>query len=119
MQLEYGDDGLDPVAMEAGEGRPLDLPRCLALVRATTPRGVSSAAAAPPPPPAPLLPQNAAEDGARTIFAQSPFASRWHQDHVFLFKPPTLSRRIQGGCQGTGHVAECDTLHRLVAGRLS
>ena len=66
VQLEYGDDGLDPVAMEAGEGRPLDLPRSLALVRATTPRAAGGnapvAAAAVPAPP---LPENAGEEGAR------------------------------------------------------
>ena len=35
MQLTYGDDGMDPVAMEGGEGKPLDLPRLLSKVRTT------------------------------------------------------------------------------------
>lgn len=50
VQLSYGDDGLDPVAMEAGEGKPLNLARSLSVVHATTPRP-------------PRCPENAAEDG--------------------------------------------------------
>lgn len=39
VQLTYGDDGLDPLLMEGdGQGRPLHLPRCLAVLRATHPR---------------------------------------------------------------------------------
>ncbi len=39
VQLTYGDDGLDPLLMEGdGKGRPLHLPRCLAVLRATHPR---------------------------------------------------------------------------------
>ena len=34
IQLVYGDDSLDPVEMEAPEGRPLDLPALLDDVRA-------------------------------------------------------------------------------------
>ncbi len=51
MQLSYGDDGLDPVAMEAEEGKPLNLARSLSMVHATTPRPLR-------------CPENAAEDGA-------------------------------------------------------
>lgn len=50
MQLTYGDDGLDPVAMEAQEGKPVDLARSLSVVHATTPRQ-------------PWLPENAMEEG--------------------------------------------------------
>ncbi|EIE19808.1 beta and beta-prime subunits of DNA dependent RNA-polymerase [Coccomyxa subellipsoidea C-169] len=49
VQLTYGDDGLDPVAMEAQEGKPVDLTRSLSVVHATTPRR-------------PQLPENAMED---------------------------------------------------------
>ena len=51
VQLTYGDDGLDPVAMEAQEGKPVDLARSLSVVHATTPRP-------------PRLPENAIEEGA-------------------------------------------------------
>jgi hypothetical protein len=43
VQLSYGDDSLDPVAMEAEEGKPIDLARSLSMVHATTPRCPDSA----------------------------------------------------------------------------
>lgn len=39
MQLEYGDDGRDPLAMEGSEGQPLDFERRLSHLRATTAPG--------------------------------------------------------------------------------
>lgn len=36
MQFSYGDDSLDPVLMEGKEATPLDLPRTLKLIKATT-----------------------------------------------------------------------------------
>jgi len=50
VQLTYGEDGLDPVAMEAAEGKPINLARSLSVVHATTPRPAS-------------LPENAVQDG--------------------------------------------------------
>ena len=50
VQLTYGDDGMDPVAMEAQDGKPVDLARSLSVVHATTPR-------------LPQLPENAMEEG--------------------------------------------------------
>ena len=38
VQLVYGDDGLDPVAMEDKEGKPVDLQRLLSTVRAMEPK---------------------------------------------------------------------------------
>ncbi|GIL99158.1 hypothetical protein Vretimale_4372 [Volvox reticuliferus] len=38
VQLLYGEDGMDPVAMEGKEGKPLDFARLMAKVRATTRR---------------------------------------------------------------------------------
>lgn len=38
VQFKYGDDGLDPVLMEGGDGQPLDLNRLLLRVMALTPR---------------------------------------------------------------------------------
>ncbi|CAL8471480.1 g11022 [Coccomyxa elongata] len=49
VQLTYGDDGLDPVAMEAQDGKPVDLARSMSVVHATTPR-------------LPRLPENAMEE---------------------------------------------------------
>ena len=37
VQLEYGDDNLDPVSMEGKDGSPIDFVRSLALVKACTP----------------------------------------------------------------------------------
>ncbi|PNW84960.1 hypothetical protein CHLRE_03g165750v5 [Chlamydomonas reinhardtii] len=38
VQLLYGEDGMDPVAMEGKDGKPLDFGRLMAKVRATTRR---------------------------------------------------------------------------------
>lgn len=51
VQLAYGEDGLDPVAMEDGGGRPLNLPRSLSVVHATLPAAQAR------------LPANAADEG--------------------------------------------------------
>ncbi|CAK0785283.1 hypothetical protein CVIRNUC_008489 [Coccomyxa viridis] len=51
VQLAYGEDNLDPVAMEAAGGRPIDLPRSLSVVHATMPQQ-------------PRVPDNAADEGA-------------------------------------------------------
>lgn len=40
VQLQYGEDGMDPVAMEGKEGRPLDFGRLLARVRGAGVMGV-------------------------------------------------------------------------------
>lgn len=69
MQLTYGDDGLDPVAMEAQEGKPVDLTRSLSVVHATTPRR-------------PQLPENAMEDGAP---AGPPIKMHGHSNITSLF----------------------------------
>ena len=37
VQLDYGDDNMDPVRMEGKNGEPIDLPRALNSVRATAP----------------------------------------------------------------------------------
>lgn len=37
VQLTYGDDGLDPVNMEAKDGSPIDFVRTLSQVKAATP----------------------------------------------------------------------------------
>ena len=48
VQLTYGDDGLDPLLMEGdAKGRPLHLPRCLAVLRATCPRPTADHALLP------------------------------------------------------------------------
>ncbi len=48
VQLTYGDDGLDPLLMEGdAKGRPLHLPRCLAVLRATCPRPTDDLALLP------------------------------------------------------------------------
>ena len=39
VQLEYGDDGRDPLAMEGSSGQPLDFERMLSHLRATTAPG--------------------------------------------------------------------------------
>ncbi|GBF92585.1 DNA-directed RNA polymerase III subunit [Raphidocelis subcapitata] len=48
VQFLYGDDGMDPVLMEGGDGSPLDLGRTLHKVRAAT--GLPAATAVPLPP---------------------------------------------------------------------
>jgi hypothetical protein len=51
VQLRYGEDGMDPVAMEGKRGEPVAFARLLALVKASQPRAAVAAArgAAPPP----------------------------------------------------------------------
>lgn len=38
VQLEYGDDGMDPVCMEGRSGEPIALPRAMSVVKAMTPK---------------------------------------------------------------------------------
>ena len=54
VQLAYGEDNLDPVAMEDAGGRPIDLPRSLSVVHATMPQQ-------------PRVPDNAADEGAAAL----------------------------------------------------
>ncbi|KAG2499255.1 hypothetical protein HYH03_002834 [Edaphochlamys debaryana] len=55
VQLVYGEDGMDPVAMEGKDGKPLDFGRLLAKIRATTRRlPLSSGGATEVPLPAKL-----------------------------------------------------------------
>lgn len=42
VQPEYGDDGMDPVAMEGKKGEPVALLQKLSIVKAMTPKGNSS-----------------------------------------------------------------------------
>ncbi len=51
MQLAYGEDNLDPVAMEGTGANPINLPRSLSVVQATLPQQSP-------------IPENAAEEGA-------------------------------------------------------
>ena len=51
VQLAYGEDNLDPVAMEDTGGKPINLPRSLSVVQATLPQQSH-------------IPENAAEEGA-------------------------------------------------------
>ena len=41
VQFTYGDDGMDPVTMEGGNGAPLDLNRTLAKVRGGQPESIN------------------------------------------------------------------------------
>ena len=50
VQLAYGEDNLDPVAMEAGGGKPIDLPRSLSVIEASLPQQ-------------PRIPENASDEG--------------------------------------------------------
>jgi len=43
VQLAYGEDGLDPVGMEARDGGPVDLPRARQAVAATARRPAGGA----------------------------------------------------------------------------
>ena len=52
VQLAYGEDNLDPVAMEDAGGKPINLPRSLSVVQATLPQQSH-------------IPENAAEEGAK------------------------------------------------------
>ena len=54
VQLAYGEDNLDPVAMEDAGGRPIDLPRSLSVVHATMPQQ-------------PRVPDNAADEGGPAL----------------------------------------------------
>ena len=42
VQPEYGDDGMDPVAMEGKRGEPVALLQKLSIVKAMSPKGHSS-----------------------------------------------------------------------------
>jgi hypothetical protein len=84
VQLEYGDDGLDPVSMEAADGRPLDLPRSLSLVRAT------SARRAPPDLALQALPENAAQDGAPCAFFCFLVPVDWHSSTSYCLQSVPL-----------------------------
>lgn len=75
MQLTYGDDGLDPVAMEAQDGKPVDLARSMSVVHATTPR-------------LPPLPENAMEEGVSHSSIVRPYfiptsAFHFHLPHLW------------------------------------
>ena len=52
VQLSYGDDGMDPLVMEGGDGRPVDFARLLDKVRAAT--GAARAGRGLPPDEVPL-----------------------------------------------------------------
>ncbi len=58
MQLSYGEDNLDPVAMEDAGGKPINLPRSLSVVNASLPQH-------------PHIPENASDEGAKTSFSRS------------------------------------------------
>lgn len=45
VQLVFGEDGLDPVGMEARDGGPVDLPRAVQVVSATAQRPAGGALA--------------------------------------------------------------------------
>jgi len=51
VQLSYGEDNLDPVAMEDAGGKPINLPRSLSVVHASLPHQA-------------CIPENAADEGA-------------------------------------------------------
>ncbi len=51
VQLSYGEDNLDPVAMEDAGGKPINLPRSLSVVHASLPQ-------------LPRIPENASDEGA-------------------------------------------------------
>jgi len=51
VQLSYGEDNLDPVAMEDAGGKPINLPRSLSVVHASLPHQAR-------------IPENAADEGA-------------------------------------------------------
>lgn len=50
VQLSYGEDNLDPVAMEDAGGKPINLPRSLSVVHASLPQQ-------------PRIPENASDEG--------------------------------------------------------
>lgn len=53
VQLSYGEDNLDPVAMEDAGGKPINLPRSLSVVNASLPQHAH-------------IPENASDEGAHT-----------------------------------------------------
>ena len=59
MQLSYGEDNLDPVAMEDAGGKPINLPRSLSVVNASLPQH-------------PHIPENASDEGKESFDSGCP-----------------------------------------------
>lgn len=81
VQLTYGEDGLDPVAMEAAEGKPINLARSMSVVHATTPRPTS-------------LPENALQDGETNHLCMEPPCS--HRPPLEFARLVHLLRELPG-----------------------
>ncbi|KAJ9527506.1 hypothetical protein QJQ45_025764, partial [Haematococcus lacustris] len=128
VQLLYGDDGMDPVVMEGGNGTPMDLDKLLMKVRATTRRkAVAEGGQTEVPLPTELAAAIAAQLGRKQLSESAAWCSSAFRDSLRTFLNDQAERYaaarkrlgLEGGQRGLGALEYAAGQEGLTRGQLT